>query len=118
SRVSMGVWASAAERIRVRSAAGGVTGSTASPMAAKAGSLNSSCSNIDHASLLEIRSKLVHGKSHAALDGAEGHAGQAGDLQLRERRRVARRHPGGKAGVVAGCYDSRASTGAPRLPVS
>ena len=38
--------------------------------------------------------------------------------QLRERRRVARRHPGCKAGVVAGCYDSRASTGAPRLPVS
>src|SRR5437773_2076799 len=134
--MSTGVVGSAAERICARSAAGGVTGSTARPMAAKAGSLNSSCSDIDHSSLLEIRSKLVEGKSHAPFDRAEGHAGLGPTRvtqnpqrdairkptvaieQLGERGRVARRHASCKAGVVAGCYDSRASTGTPRRPVS
>src|SRR5438552_6000986 len=100
--VSTAVVGSAAERICARSAAGGVTGSTARPMAANAGSLNSSCSNIDHASLLEIRSKLVQGKSHAPFDSAEGHAGQAGDLELRVTAEVREQHRlplfGGKGG--------------------
>src|SRR5437762_2352229 len=90
--MSTGVVGSAAERICARSAAGGVTGSTARAMTAKAGSLNSSCSNIDHASLLEIRSKLVEGKSHAPFDRAEGHAGQAGDLDLRVPAEVREQH--------------------------
>src|SRR5579859_921310 len=90
--VSTGIRGSAAARILSRSSAGGVTGSAASPIAAKAGSLSSSCSNIDHASLLEIRSKLVEGKSHAPFDRAEGHAGQAGDLELGVPAEVSEQH--------------------------
>src|SRR5579859_997869 len=71
-----------AARTRARRPGGGVTGSTASPSAWNAGSSISWKSAIGHASVLQIRSELLQGKSHPPFDRAERNRREPRDLGL------------------------------------